>query len=235
MIEIDNKKEYDLNNMNVAAQNIQLGTYLKEVKTNISGSGGYIISGSAKFGDDTNYTQISSDGTITLSGSATVWDDMFFPLTTAKQGQTDKPPFSTTEIAYLFPPGDTTHIMYIIAQFPHDWKTGSNIYPHVHWKQESSGSPIFKIDYKWYGLGNILPASFNTYIMDTKILPYTSGSMQQLNSGSAPISGSHISGVSSLMLIKLYRDDSTYTGNATTYQFDIHIEKNRLGSSTIYE
>lgn len=269
MITIDSKKEYDLNNMNVASQNIQLGTYLKELNQIVTGSSGSfalstitatsgsitnlysttasttnlyaasgsftaISSGSARFGDTVNYTQISSDGTITMSGSATVWDDLFFPLTTAKQGQTDKPPFSTAEVAYLFPAGDTSHIMYIIVQFPHYWKTGSNIYPHVHWKQESTGSPVFKMDYKWYGLGDIMPANFSTYVMATKVFPYTSGSMQQLNSGSAPISGSHITGVSSLMLVKLYRDDNAYSGNTTTYQFDIHIEKDSLGSKEIY-
>lgn len=39
-----------------------------------------------------------------------------------------------------------------------------------------------------------------------------------------------IIGVSSIMLIKLYRDDNTYTGNAVTYQFDIHYQKDTIGS-----
>ena len=234
MIEIDSKKEYDLNNSMTAAQNIQLGTFLKEVKQNTSSHTGHIISGSSKFGDDDNYTKFEADGTMVMSGSATVWDDMFFPLTTAKQGQADKPPFNTTEIAYMFPSGDTSHIMYIIAQFPHDWATGTEVSPHVHWKQDSSGSPVFKMDYKWYGLRDIFPTSFNTYVMDRKTFPYTSGSIQQLNSGSAPISGSHITGVSSIMLIKLYRDDTAYSGDAATYQFDIPIMKNSLGSRTEY-
>jgi hypothetical protein len=45
------------------------------------------------------------------------------------------------------------------------------------------------------------------------------------------ISGSSIVGVSSIMLIKLYRDDNTYTGTAVTYQFDIHYLKDGFGSA----
>ncbi len=201
MIPIDSKKEYDLNNMNVAAQNIQLGTYLKEIDTKIS-------------------------------GSSNVWDDIMFPLTAGKVGVVDQPAFSMTEVAYLFPPSNTSQIIYIIAQFPHSWAIGTNIEPHVHWKQTSSGSIVFKIDYKWFDIGSILPSTWTTYVMSQDEYPYTSGSMHQLTSGSVFISGSHISGISSLMLVKLYRDDNTYTGDAVTYQFDIHIQKDTLGSIT---
>lgn len=203
MIQIDTKKEYDLNNMNVAAQNIQLGTYLKQVATKIS-------------------------------GSSNVWDDLFFPLTTAKQGQTDKPAFDPDSIGYLFPPSDTTQIMYMIAQFPHSWATGTEIYPHVHWKQENTGSPIFKIDYKWFTIGETIPNAYSTFTMANKTMAYTSGSMHQLNSGSISISGSSINGVSSIMLIKLYRDDNAYAGNALVYQFDIHYQKDGFGSINVY-
>jgi hypothetical protein len=296
MIKIDAKKEYDLNNMNVASQNIQLGTYLNELSGSISGSsptlehntlsklqggasneyyhltqtdyskvlsisgsgfsaqhnnllgldggtsGSYFhltkenydkISGSsnsAQFGTSPNYTSFDNNGFQTMSGSARYWDDIMFPLTTAKQGQTDKPPFDTNEIAYLFPSGDTSHIMYIVAQFPHSWAEGTNIEPHIHWKQTQSGSPVFKLDYKWFPIGGSVPGSFNTFVMSNRVFPYTSGSIHQLNSGSAPINGSGITGVSSIMLIKLYRDDTSYTGNVITYQFDIHILKDTLGS-----
>ena len=199
MIQIDTKKEYDLNNSNVAAQNIQLGTYLKEINTKIS-------------------------------GSSPVWDDLFFPLTTAKQGQTDKPAFDPNGIGYLYPPSDTTQIMYMIAQMPHSWAQGTNIDPHVHWKQESTGSPVFKMDYKWFPIGGSVPDTYSTFVMANKRLAYTSGSMHQLNSGSAMISGSNITGVSSIMIIKLYRDDNAYAGNALVYQFDIHYLKDGFGS-----
>ena len=202
LIAIDDKKEYDLNNMNVAAQNIEMGTYLKNLATTYERTG----------------------------GSGTLFDDLFFPLTAGKVGVVDQPPFSTTEIAYLFPQNNPSHIIYIIGQMPHSWALGTDIQPHIHWKQTTAGSVVFKIDYKWFNLGENVPANFNTYVMASPLFPYTSGSIAQLTTGSAKISGSHISEESSMLLVKLYRDDNTYTGNAVTYQFDIHIEKDALGS-----
>ena len=189
---------------------------------------------SAKFGDTVSYTSFEADGTMVMTGSATVWDDLFFPLTTAKQGQTDKPPFTSTEIAYLFPSADTSNIMYIIAQFPHSYKLGTDVQPHVHWKQTQSGSPVFKMNYKWFNIGDEVPSIYTPYIMSDRIITWTSGNIHQLSTGSANISGSSITNVSSIMLIELYRDDNAYTGDCITYQFDIHFLKNRIGSSTIY-
>lgn len=103
-----------------------------------------VSSGSTMIGTGDDYTYFESDGTMGMSGSATVWDDIFFPLVTAKQGQTDKPAFSVDEVAYLFPSNDTSASMLMVAQFPHSYKVGSDVNPHVHWKQTQSGSPVFK-------------------------------------------------------------------------------------------
>lgn len=189
---------------------------------------------SIKFGTATDYTEFEEDGSMVATGSATMWNDMFFPLVSGKQGNTDEPPFDTDEVAFLFPQNDSSHIIYITAQFPHTWKTGSDISPHVHWKQTNSGSVVFKMDYKWFDIGDPVPAGWQTYVMDVDAMPYTSGSMHQLTSGSADLDGSDRTGVSSIMLIKLYRDDNTYSGAAVTYQFDIHIEIDALGSHTEY-
>lgn len=231
------KQKKDMNRMNVASQNIGLGDIVDGLNTlstqsasavNITGG---VISG-VKYGSEDSYTSFENDGTMVATGSATCWDDLFFPLTVAKQGQTDQPQFSATEIAYLFPQNDTSHIMYIIVQLPHDWEIGTEIHPHVHWKQNKSGSVIYKMDYKWFDLGKDIPSTFQTYVMDENAVEYTSGSIHQLNTGSALISGSHIESVSSIMLLKLYRDDNTYIGDAITYQFDIHIKKDTIGSRT---
>jgi len=37
-----------------------------------------------------------------------------------------------------------------------------------------------------------------------------------------------------MMLVKLYRDDNTYTGDALTFQFDIHYEIDTVGSRQEY-
>lgn len=233
MQNIDSKKEYDLNNMNVAAQNIQLGTFLKEVKNNTSGSGA-ISSGSATIGTPPNAANFDSQGFMTLSGSARYWDDLFFPLQSGRQGALDQPPYNFTEVSVDFPQANSSQKMYGVIQFPHSWATGTDIYPHIHWKQTQAGSVVYKMDYKWFDIGGIVPSNFSTYIMNRPAFVWTSGSIQQLSSGSAPISGSSITGVSSIMLVVLYRDDNTYTGAANTYHLDIHVLKDTLGSHTTY-
>jgi hypothetical protein len=232
MIKIDSKKEYDLNNMNVAAQNIQMGSYLKELENRTSAS--IATSGCAVIGTPPDTLSVSASGFITLSGSARYWDDLFFPLESGKQGQIDKPAYNYAEIGVDFPQADNTQIMYCVVQFPHSWAIGTSIYPHVHWKQVQSGSVVWKMDYKWFDIGGVVPSTFNTYVMSTPAFAWTSGSIHQLSSGSAPISGSSISGISSMMLFKVYRDDNTYTGVATAYHIDIHILKDSLGSHSSY-
>lgn len=235
-------EESHLNKMNRSAKDILLGTYLKEVQAGMGGqsasavniTGGSIVSQYARFGNSEGSTYFEADGTMVMSGSATVWGDLFFPLLAGKQGQTDKPLFDTAEQGYLFPSADATQVMYISVQFNHDWKLGSTVFPHVHWNQNHSGSPVFKMDYKWFDLGSTIPSSYTTYAMASREYPYTSGSMHQLNYNPSGISGSHISGVSSMMLVKLYRDDNAYSGNAIAYQFDIHRAIDTMGSREEY-
>jgi len=197
-------------------------------------TGGYI--NGVKYGSETDYSEFEGDGTLIFSGSATTWNDIFFPLTTAKRGANNLPEFSESEVAYLFPSNNTSHIMYMVGQMPHDRKVGSDISPHVHWKQTQSGSPVFKLDYKWFGIGQDVPADWATLVMNNRVIPYTSGSIHQLNYGDM-ISGSIVDptvGVSSIIIMKLYRDDDAYTGNAICYQFDIHYLQDSLGSRTEY-
>lgn len=197
--------------------------------TKISGS-----SYSAKFGDaNGNYTVFENDGTMRFSGSATVWDDLVMPLTQTKQGSNLKPDFDYTNIGYLFPQNDVAEILYLQMQIPHSYKLGSDIYPHVHFRQATSASAVFKIDYKWFSIGDPVPAAYTTYIMNRPVASYTSGSLHQIVSGSAPISGSG-KGISSVFLAKLYRDDNAVTGDVLTYQFDVHVEKDAEGSSQEY-
>lgn len=214
-----------------------LGTISNQSASSVNITGGSIVSGYGRFGNSEGFTYFETDGTVVFSGSATVWDDIFFPLVTAKQGQTDKPAFDSNELGYLFPSSDTSAIMYIVGQMPHSLKVGSNIDPHVHWNQNHSGSVVFKLDYKWFPIGGSVPASWNTHIMNVPVVQYTSGSTHQLSYGSTMISGSMLTsgiGVSSMILMKLYRDDNTYSGNAIAYQLDIHYEKDSVGSRTEY-
>lgn len=177
---------------------------------------------------------ITEYGEVVLSGDATAFDDLRIPLTQTKQGATAKPDFDYTNIGYLFPQNDPDEILYIIAQMPHSWKQGSTIYPHIHYSQDESGQPVFKIDYKWVNTGGTLPAEFTTLALNTNVFTYSSGTIHQIcGSGGTGIAGTGKT-LSSLLLIKLYRDDNVVSGDVLAYDFDIHFQIDGYGSKTEY-
>ena len=182
-------------------------------------------------GSGANRTVIEPDGTLVAYGDATVWDDLRTPVTQARVGALGKPDFDFTNVGYLFPQNDTSETLSVVLQMPHSWKAGSDIYPHVHYRRTSAGKPTFKIDYAWFNIGAEVAAPTTTVTMGTEVIAYTSGSIHQINKASAPISGSGKT-ISSMLLIKLYRDDNAVTGDVLVYEFDLHYEIDMLGSRT---
>jgi hypothetical protein len=183
---------------------------------------------------DANWTAGRTfDGTVLLGGEATAFDDLVVPLVTGKQGVIDKPAWDATNLGYLFPQNDPTQFLYFNVQLPHRWALGSTIHPHVHWHQALNLTPVFKIDYKWFNIGDAVPAGWQTYAMDALVKVYSAGNMHQISHNAAGIAGDGF-GLSSMLQIKLYRDDDVYTGNALATSFDIHIEIDSFGSNTEY-
>jgi hypothetical protein len=117
------------------------------------------------------------------------------------------------------------------VQFPHRWKQGSTIYPHIHWHQASSSTPVFKIDYRWVEPGAAVGSWTTGYIMSTKVYTYTSGTIGQISDNATGISGTGKT-ISSILQVKLYRDDNAYTGDVLVTSFDIHIEIDGFGSES---
>ena len=190
----------------------------------------YLKTEGGNVGGETDYLSIDASGTLRLYGAATTWDDLVVPLTTTRIGANNKPDFDFDEIAYMFPQNNTSEILYFVVQMPHRRKIGSNIHPHVHYRQATSDVPVFKLDYKWFNIGSSEPTTWNTYIMDQPLVSWTDSSTHQLNTGALMIDGSSY-GLSSMMLCKLYRDDNIVTGDVAVWQFDIHIEIDSFGSN----
>lgn len=170
------------------------------------------LTGTNKFGSATSYTQLSDDGTLTQVGDATTFEDLVFEMTPVRiNPATSKPDFDYTNIGFLMPQNDATEIIYIIVQLPHKWKQGSTIYPHCHVIQSANQQAVMKLDYRWINIGADSTVAFTTgYTMGTYATTYSSGSIHQILKGSG-ISGSGKT-MSSILEIKLYRDDNVYTG-----------------------
>ena len=163
------------------------------------------------------------------------YDDLVMPATATKQGSNLKPDFDETNVGYLFPQNDTSEVLYMIFQLPHRWKEGSTIYPHVHFFQNQNATPTFKIDYRWVNIGAAVPLFTTGYTLSTIVgaQTWTTGMLHRIVGNTSGISGSGKT-MSSMLQIKLYRNDNVYTGDCLVVSFDIHFEIDSLGSASEY-
>jgi len=167
------------------------------------------------------------------NNQTSMFDDLVVPLTTTVRGATSKPDFDYSNIGYLFPQNDTTEQLYFVVQLPHSYKEGSTVYPHVHWLQSADQNVTWRFAYYWHNPGDTLSIVFSTISVNTLAYTYSSGSIHQISTRTSGISGTGKQ-ISSILLCKLFRNDNVYTGDALAFQFDLHIEKDTLGSAQEY-
>ena len=201
-------------------------------------------SGGFKFGnvDAGNYSEFQEDtGFLRGHGSGRAWDDLRFPFTGSRidvaGGHVD---YNFTENTVDFESNATSSdVVNIIAQMQHDWAPNTNVHPHIHWIQNQSGIPAWRMDYRVYNNGDQVPA-WITGITPSKEeqFTYVSGNMLQITefptiSGLTELSGF---GVSWFMDIKIYRvgASDSYTGDAAGKEFDLHYIRNDRGSRQEY-
>ena len=165
----------------------------------------------------------------------TVWDDLRAPFTRVRRGALNKPDFDYTNLGLLFPQNDATEIIYIVLQMPHNYKLGTNIYPHIHWQQMNANNVVWKLEYKWFIQGGAVPAGFTAATANTRLYTWAAGSLSQYD-GWAALSGAAITGISSILLLKVFREDNVDAGaglgDALAFEFDIHYEIDTLGSQS---
>jgi hypothetical protein len=187
--------------------------------------------------DDTNYAEFEADGSLKFYGTATVWEDLRFPATAINPaGAPSAMVFDTTNIGFLAS-ASSTQVIAIIAQIPHSWKTGSTIFPHIHWEPTTTniGNVVWRMEYKWT---NIFDTESSAWLTPLDLVAPADGVVwkHQLSSFEG-LSGAGKS-LSSLITIKISRiggsDLDTYTGNALLKEFDIHYEIDTLGSREEY-
>lgn len=158
------------------------------------------------------------------------YDDIVFEATPTRiNPTTSKPDYDYTNNGFLFPRNDTSEKVSFTVQLPHRWKEGTNVYPHIHIRQNQALQCVFKVDYQWYNLGEAIPVA-QTHILNSYAVPYTSGTISQVVKNDTPLSGVGKK-ISSFLKVTLYRDDNVYVGDVFVDQFDIHIQVDNLGSA----
>lgn len=193
--------------------------------------------GPQRIGTGANYTQFDGSGTWTLVGAATAFDDISAQLTPDKQGANNKPDYDYTNLGLLFPQNDATESIQVIIQFSHSKKLNTVIYPHLHYIQAGTGTPIFEYYYRWYSNGGHVPSVWftgSTVDGSRGIFSYTSGSMLQIAAFPAVTPPMGDEGVSSNFEIVLWRNDNIVSGDVLVKYYDIHYEVDTAGSDTQY-
>jgi hypothetical protein len=115
---------------------------------------------------------------------------------------------------------------------PHGWVTNTEVSPHIHFVQEATDQTnMWFMRYKWYNIGEVIPATWTELDTSTNEWTYTSGAIHQI-AEFPDVGGTH--GMSSIMDIKIYRKGTTGTGKVMLKQFDIHYRRNSFGSDQEY-
>jgi hypothetical protein len=158
------------------------------------------------------------------------YDDLRIELNSSRQGANLLPAYDFANCGLLFPQNDTSEIAHANEEFTHEMKSGTPIYPHVHFIQTSAQIPIFKMLFRWYGNGDLVPAFAEYATSGTGVFAYSGGQIMQMTY--FPEIPAIANGLSSHIDIKLWRDDNLVSGNVLAKFFDIHFLKDTLGSRT---
>lgn len=191
---------------------------------------------------------IEADGTLRLDNAATVWNDlMVYPDATTKGGS-NPPEWGTTFMRngggtstgvylWMFAPNQEEELHFTV-QIPHDYKEGSDLYPHVHWTTVA-GTPsgtdvVWGLEYTITAIGGTFP--YTVTVMTNTLTPEcgpASGSGQHLISGFSSVSGTGL-GVSTIMVCRLFRAATnaadTFANAVGLLGFDLHYEQDTQGS-----
>lgn len=201
-----------------------------------------------KFGsvDTGNYTEFTENGTLILHGESTVFRDELNALI----GQKLETPASDiivniVEGSLTFKSSCTTaDYVTMNVQLNHDWKMGSNIFPHIHWWQISSNIPRWLIGYRWQRNGELKNTDWLYKKWASHAFTYTTGTLNQISSF-GPITPPTGYGISDVIQFRLIRDTTNLStlftgpsdpqsGSIDAVSFDVHIECDGLGSNHEY-
>lgn len=163
------------------------------------------------------------------------WEDLRFSASRGKQGQTEKPEYSTAEGGLLF---STTpeDILYMDGeQFPHAMVAGATIYPHIHVMQTQNLQAQFRLAYRVYDNNAQVPAAFTN--LDSVGYAFTYVGPRFSNIIVFPpidLGAAGVGGTSCMIDMRLTKTDAAYTGDILVKSFDIHIPLDRPGSREQY-
>ncbi len=174
---------------------------------------------------------------IRLEGEATVWDDLRFPAQSVRLKSLKEPEWRTflgnTDTLQFKKDAENTAVFQV--QFPHAWKQGSALRPHIHWApmDTDTGSVIWYLEYTMANINGTFGET--TTISVTDAADGTAYKHQLCEFSPIVMTGMTFS---SMMICSLYRDGGEgaddYDEWASLLEMDFHIEFNSMGSEQEY-
>jgi len=166
------------------------------------------------------------------------WDDLRVPMQNTKLNPTkSEPAFEEfTDGLYLFK-FDTTNAddesLHFVAQMPHSYKEGSDLYPHIHWSPDSDdkANVVWELEYMIANQED----TFSALATNDRIVVAAEGTARKHQYDAfTTIDGTGLT-ISHMIICRLTRmsssdADDTFTGKACILEFDFHFQKDALGS-----
>lgn len=184
-----------------------------------------------------SYSAFEPDGTLVFVGNATVWNDINFEALSLGRSASAPdliPILGSGGLEGVAFDGQTTlEQLFSGSEILHDYKEGSNIYPHIHWMPSTAdaGNVTWFFEYSWTDTSGSFsaPTTLNVTQAAGGAWVHQRADFQAIN-GTGMNIGSHI-------IFRLYRNPDApldnYIRDAVLLSVAIHYESDTVGSRTI--
>lgn len=185
----------------------------------------------------TSYSAFEPDGTLVFVGNATVWNDINFEALTLGRAASAPDLITILDSGGLegvaFDGQAVSEQLFGGSELLHDYKEGTNIYPHIHWMPTTAdaGNVTWFFEYSWIDTNGVFsaPTTLNVTHATAGAWVHQRADLQMID-GSGMNTGSHI-------IFRLYRDPAApldnYTNDAVLLSVAIHYESDTVGSRTL--
>lgn len=186
------------------------------------------------------FINFTTNGFLFLHDDNTEWDDFRVSANVVKVPTTKQPDWVSYKGGLVLSFGNEEIVgneeeVYLIIQLPHSIKEGSTLKPHIHWvakADEVSKVVRWGMSYSFANLDASFPSETAIYIDSS-----TNNEADKHACAYFPDIPLPTMLISGILIIRLFRNSSsgsdTYTDEAYFLEFDIHIEKNTIGSREV--
>lgn len=201
------------------------------------------ISGSKHGNYPTNFSEFEPDGSMKMNGAATIFDDKTWDVLSLKTLGTWVTTNAVEWVVEYTTVANLNDYIYTNVQMPHSRKIGSIIYPHIHRFQAEANIPNRLVQYRRQINGGVKTTAWTNYKSNVNAFTYVSGTIHQIShdSGITPPGGATLSDIIQFRVIRdsinaswVFTWADAYTATVWILSFDVHFEKDTMGSRQEY-